>query len=255
MSGHSKWSKIKRQKAADDKTKGRIFSKLGREIAVSAREGGGDPTFNPRLRTAIAAAKAENMPSANIERAVQRGTGALPGVSFEDVAYEGFGPGGAALYLQCVTDNTNRTVAEVRHMIEKAGGNLGTSGSVAWMFDRRGVLFVDAERFDAEAVLDCALAAGAEDFSTEDGMHVVYTAVADFHKVQEGLGEAGIDIEQAELAMFPTTTIPVEGREAERLLRLVADLEDHDDVMRLYANFEVDDAVLEAAHPSSSADF
>jgi YebC/PmpR family DNA-binding regulatory protein len=246
LAGHSKWSKIKRQKAADDKTKGRIFSKLGREIAVSAREGGGDPTFNPRLRTAIAAAKAENMPSANIERAVQRGTGALPGVSFEDVAYEAYGPGGAALYLECVTDNTNRTVAEVRHLIEKAGGNFGTSGSVAWMFDRKGQILVDAERFDEEAVLECALAAGAEDFGTEDGMHVVTTEVVDFHTVQEALDEAGIDIEQAVLAMLPTTTIPVEGREAEKLLRLVANLEDHDDVMKLYANFEVDDAVLES---------
>ncbi|TFG66209.1 MAG: YebC/PmpR family DNA-binding transcriptional regulator [Gemmatimonadales bacterium] len=246
MSGHSKWSKIKRQKAADDKTKGRIFSKLGREIAVSAREGGGDPAFNPRLRTAVAAAKAENMPAANIERAVQRGTGALPGMRFEDVAYEGYGPGGVALYLECVTDNTNRTVAELRHLIEKAGGNLGTSGSVAWMFDRKGLVFVDAERFNEEAVLEVVLAAGAEDFSTEDGMHVVSTAVSDFHTVQEALSKGGIDVEQAEFAMIPTTTIPVEGREAESLLRLVADIEDHDDVMKLYANFEIDDAVLEA---------
>lgn len=245
MAGHSKWSKIKRQKAADDKTKGRIFSKLGREIAVSAREGGGDAGFNPRLRAAIAAAKAENMPAVNIERAVQRGTGALPGVTFEDVAYEGYGPGGAALYLECVTDNTNRTVAELRHLIEKAGGNLGTSGSVAWMFDRKGLVFVDADRFDEEKVLEVALSAGAEDFSTEDGMHVVSTAVTDFHTVQEALTEGGIGIEQAGLAMIPSTTIPVEGREAERLLRLVADLEDHDDVMKLYANFEVDDAILE----------
>jgi len=246
LAGHSKWSKIKRQKAVDDKTKGRIFSKLGREIAVSAREGGGDAGFNPRLRAAIAAAKAENMPAANIERAVQRGTGALPGVTFEDVAYEGYGPGGAALYLECVTDNTNRTVAEVRHLIEKAGGNLGTSGSVAWMFDRKGLVFVDAGRFDEEKVLEVALSAGAEDFSTEEGMHVVSTAVTDFHTVQEALTEGGIGIEQAELAMIPSTTIPVEGREAEKLLRLVAHLEDHDDVMKLYANFEVDDAVLEA---------
>lgn len=246
MAGHSKWSKIKRQKAADDKTKGRVFSKLGREITVAAREAGGDPTFNPRLRTAIVAAKAENMPATNIERAIQRGTGALPGQTFEDVVYEGYGPGGAALYLECVTDNTNRTVAEVRHLIEKAGGNLGTSGSVAWMFDRKGQVLVDAEKFDEETVLECALSAGAEDIRTEDGMHVLLTAVADFHTVREALGENGIEIEQAGLAMLPTSTMPVEGRAAERLLRLVADLEDHDDVMKLYANFEVDDAVLEA---------
>jgi len=246
LAGHSKWSKIKRQKAADDKTKGRIFSKLGREIAVAAREAGGDPTFNPRLRTAVSAAKAENMPAANIERAIQRGTGALPGQSFEDVVYEGYGPGGAALYLECVTDNTNRTVAEVRHLIEKAGGNLGTSGSVAWMFDRKGQVLIDAERFDEESVLECALSAGAEDFRTEDDMHVVLTAVADFHTVQDALSGGGIEVAQAELAMFPSSTMPVEGRAAERLLRLVAALEDHDDVMKLYANFEVDDAVLEA---------
>lgn len=255
MSGHSKWSKIKRQKAADDKTKGRIFSKLGREITVSAREGGGDPSFNPRLRSAIVAAKSENMPAANIERAIQRGTGALPGVSFEDVVYEGYGPGGAALYLECVTDNTNRTVAEVRHMIEKAGGNLGTAGSVAWMFDRKGLIFVDVERYDEETVLEFALAAGADDFNTEDGMYVLSTAVADFHTVQDSLDRGGIEIEHAELAMIPTTAIPVEGREAEKLLRLVADLEDHDDVMKLYANFEVDDAVLDAVRPSSSTGF
>lgn len=246
MAGHSKWSKIKRQKAADDKTKGRIFSKLGREIAVAAREGGGDPGFNPRLRTAISAARAENMPAANIDRAVQRGTGALPGMSFEDVVYEGYGPGGAALYMECVTDNTNRTVAELRHMIEKAGGNLGTAGSVAWMFDRTGQVLVDAERYDAETVFECALAGGAEDFRTEDGMYVIHSPVAEFHTVQEALAAGDIDIEDAELAMLPNSLTPVEGREAERLLKLVAGLEDHDDVMKLYANFEVDDAVLEA---------
>ena len=150
------------------------------------------------------------------------------------------------IHLECVTDNTNRTVAELRHLIDKAGGNLGTSGSVAWMFDRKGLVFVDADRFDEEKVLEVALSAGAEDFGTEDGMHVVSTAVTDFHTVQEALTEGGIGIEQAGLAMIPSTTIPVEGRQAERLLRLVADLEDHDDVMKLYANFEVDDAILEA---------
>jgi YebC/PmpR family DNA-binding regulatory protein len=246
VAGHSKWSKIKRQKAADDKTKGRIFSKLGREIAVAAREGGGDPGFNPRLRTAILAARAENMPAANIDRAVQRGTGVLPGMSFEDVVYEGYGPGGAALYMECVTDNTNRTVAELRHMIEKAGGKLGTAGSVAWMFDRRGQVLVDAERYDEEAVLECALSGGAEDLRTEEGMFVILTPVADFHTLQEALNTSEIQIEQAELAMLPNSTTPVEGKEAERLLKLVAGLEDHDDVMKLYANFEVDDAVFEA---------
>jgi YebC/PmpR family DNA-binding regulatory protein len=245
LSGHSKWSKIKRQKAADDKTKGRVFSKLGREIAVAAREGGGDAEFNPRLRTAIAAAKAENMPAVNVERAIQRGTGDLPGMQFEEVAYEGYGPGGAALYLECVTDNTNRTVAEVRHLIDKAGGNLGTAGSVAWMFERKGQIVIDAGRFDEVDVLEAALAAGAEDLGTDDGMHVVTTSVQDFHTVQEALAKRSIEIEQAGLAMLPTSTIPVDAGDARRLLRLVESLEDHDDVMKLYSNFEVDDAVYE----------
>jgi YebC/PmpR family DNA-binding regulatory protein len=245
LSGHSKWSKIKRQKAADDKTKGRVFSKLGREIAVAAREGGGDAEFNPRLRTAIAAAKAENMPAVNVERAIQRGTGALPGMQFEEVAYEGYGPGGAALYLECVTDNTNRTVAEVRHLIDKAGGNLGTAGSVAWMFERKGQIVVDAARFGEVDVLEAALAAGAEDLGTEDGLHVVTTSLQDFHTVQDALAKRDIEVEQAELAMIPTSTIPIDGGDARRLLRLVESLEEHDDVMKLYSNFEVDDAVYE----------
>lgn len=246
MAGHSKWSKIKRQKAADDKAKGRLFSKLGREIAVAARDGGGDPDFNPRLRTAIDAAKAENMPANNIERAIQRGTGELPGMSYEEVVYEGYGPGGAALYLECVTDNTNRTVAELRHLIDKAGGNLGTSGSVAWMFERKGQIYVDASRYDAEALLEAALAAGAEDLEIGEDVHVVSTPVQDFHTVQAGLTEQGVAWERAALEMIPGSTMPVAEADAGRLLRLVSDLEEHDDVMNLYTNFEVDDAVLEA---------
>lgn len=246
MAGHSKWSKIKRQKAADDKAKGRLFSKLGREIAVAAREGGGDADFNPRLRTAIDAAKAENMPAVNIERAILRGTGDLPGMSFEEAVYEGYGPGGAALYVECVTDNTNRTVAELRHLIDKAGGNLGTAGSVAWMFERKGQIYIDAERYDEVSLLEAVLAAGAEDLETEDGTHVVTTSVQEFHTVQDALDERGIDIERAELARIPTSTMPVAGADAARLVRLVGDIEDHDDVMNLYTNFEVDDAVLEA---------
>jgi len=246
MAGHSKWSKIKRQKAAEDKAKGRLFSKLGREIAVAAREGGGDPDFNPRLRTAIDTAKAENMPAANIDRAIRRGTGDLPGASYEEAIYEGYGPGGAALYIECVTDNTNRTVAELRHLIDKAGGNLGTAGSVAWMFERKGQIYVDAARYDEESLLEAVLGAGAEDLETDDGTHVVTTPVQEFHRVQDALQARGIEIERAELAMIPTSAVPVAGGEAGRLVRLVSDIEDHDDVMNLYTNFEVDDAVLEA---------
>jgi YebC/PmpR family DNA-binding regulatory protein len=241
LSGHSKWAQIKRQKAVNDQTRGKRFSKLGREIAVAARQGGGDPSFNPRLRTAIANAKAENMPAANIERAVQRGTGALPGVTFEEVTFEGYGPGGVAMYLECVTDNNNRTVAEIRHIMNKMGGNLGQSGSVAWMFERKGQVYLDAGRYDEELALELALAAGAEDVRTEDGVHVLTTSVADFHAVQDALREQGVDFEEAELAMLPSTTVEVKGREAVKLMKLVTALEEQDDVLKLYSNFEVDD--------------
>jgi YebC/PmpR family DNA-binding regulatory protein len=241
LSGHSKWAQIKRQKAVNDQTRGKRFSKLGREIAVAARQGGGDPSFNPRLRTAIANAKAENMPAANIERAVQRGTGALPGVTFEEVTFEGYGPGGVAMYLECVTDNNNRTVAEIRHIMSKMGGNLGQSGSVAWMFERKGQIYLDAGRYDEELALESALAAGAEDVRTEDGVHVLTTSVADFHAVQDALREQGVDFDEAELAMLPSTTVEVKGREAVKLMKLVTALEEQDDVLKLYSNFEVDD--------------
>jgi len=240
LAGHSKWAQIKRQKAVNDQARGKRFSKLGREIAVAARQGG-DPTFNPRLRTAIANAKAENMPQANIDRAVQKGTGELPGMTFEETTYEGYGPGGVAIFLECVTDNTNRTVAEIRHIMSKGGGNLGQSGSVAWMFERKGQIYLDAGRYDEEVALESALAAGAEDMTTEEDLHVLTTSVAEFHVVQDALDERGIEIDEAELALLPTTTVKVEGREADRLLKLVSALEEQDDVIKLYSNFEVDD--------------
>jgi len=240
LAGHSKWAQIKRQKAVNDQARGKRFSKLGREIAVAARQGG-DPTFNPKLRTAIANAKAENMPQANIDRAVQKGTGELPGMTFEETTYEGYGPGGVAIFLECVTDNTNRTVAEIRHIMSKGGGNLGQSGSVAWMFERKGQIYLDARQYDEESALESALAAGAEDMTTEEGLHVLTTSVADFHVVQDALEQRGIEIDEAELALLPTTTVRVEGREAERLLKLVEALEEQDDVIKLYSNFEVDD--------------
>jgi len=241
LAGHSKWSQIKRQKAVNDQARGKMFSKMGRELAVAARQGGGDPNFNPRLRTAIANAKAENMPQANIDRAVQRGTGELPGMVFEETTYEGYGPGGVAIFLECVTDNTNRTVAEIRHIMSKGGGNLGQNGSVAWMFERKGQVYLDGERYDEEVALESALGAGAEDMRTEDGVHYLTTSVADFHVVQDGLREHGIEFEEAELALIPTNTVKVEGREAEKLIKLVTALEEQDDVLKLYSNFEVDD--------------
>jgi YebC/PmpR family DNA-binding regulatory protein len=246
LAGHSKWAQIKRQKAANDQARGKRFSKLGREIAVAARQAGGDPNFNPRLRTAIANAKAENMPAANIERAVKRGTGALPGMIFEESTYEGDGPGGVAIFLECVTGNTNRTVAEIRYIMSKLGGNLGQSGSVAWMFERKGQIYLSADRYDENAGLESALAAGAEDIRTEDGVHVLTTSAGDFHAVQDALRERGIEFEEAELALLPMNTVKVEGREAERLLRLVGALEEQDDVLKLYANFEVDEEAFAA---------
>lgn len=246
MAGHSKWAQIKRAKAVTDAARGRAFGKMGREIAVAARLGGGDPNFNSRLRTAIASAKAVNMPASNIERAVQRGTGELPGMSFEETTYEGYGPGGVALLLECVTDNTNRTVADIRHRIEKSGGNLGQTGSVGWMFERKGQIYVDAGRYQEDAVFESAITAGAEDLATEDDTHVLTTAVADFHVVQDALRDDGIEIAEAELAYLPNNTIRVEGKEADRLLRLIEDLEEHDDVMKLWANFEVDDEAFAA---------
>ena len=201
MAGHSKWSKIKRQKAVTDKAKGKLFSKLGREIAVAAREGGGDPDFNPRLRTAIDNAKGQRMPTENIERAIRRGTGDLPGASYEEVTHEGYAPGGAALYLECLTDNPRRTLAELRHLLDKRGGNLGQSGSVAWMFERKGQILVSADRSDEEATLDAALEAGAEDFEADDGMYVVTTGAGDFHDVLASMRAAGIAVAEADLAM------------------------------------------------------
>jgi YebC/PmpR family DNA-binding regulatory protein len=242
LAGHSKWAQIKRQKAANDRARGRLFAKLGREIAVAAREGGRDPAFNPRLRTAIENAKAQNMPNDNIERAIERGTGELPGVSYESVTYEGYGPGGAALFVECLTDNARRTVAEIRHLFDKSGGNLGRDGSVAWMFERKGQLYVDASRHGEEEVLEAALLGGAEDLRREGNEFVVTTAPSDFHAVQEALRDQGVEIREAELAMLPASTLRVEGREAERLLDLVALLEDHDDVQNVYSNFDVEES-------------
>lgn len=250
MSGHSKWAQIKRQKAANDKARGKLFSKLGREIAVAAREAGGDPDFNPRLRTAVENAKAQNMPNENIERAIKRGTGELPGVSYETATYEGYGPGGAALFLECLTDNARRTVAEIRHLLEKRGGNLGRDGSVAWMFERKGQIYVDATRYVEDAVLEAALEAGAEDIRREDDTFVVTTDPTEFHAVRQGLRDRGVEIQEAELAMIPAATMKVEGREAERLLELMSRLEEHDDVQKVYSNFDIDEsawAALEAA--------
>ncbi len=242
MAGHSKWAQIKRQKAVNDKARGRLFAKLGREIAVAARVGGGDPNFNPRLRLAVDNAKAQNMPNENIERAIRRGTGDLPGTSFEEITYEGFAPGGVALFVECLTDNANRTVAELRHLLDKKGGNLGQAGSVAWMFERKGQIYLDAQRCGEEEALEAALEAGAENLETEDGTFVVTTAATDLHAVQERLLAAGLPVQEAELAMVPTTTVRVQGREAEKVIDVLTALDEHDDVQRVYSNVDLEEA-------------
>ncbi|RMH20737.1 MAG: YebC/PmpR family DNA-binding transcriptional regulator [Gemmatimonadetes bacterium] len=246
MAGHSKWAQIKRKKAANDAKRGAQFTKLIREITVAAREGGGNPDFNPRLRLAVDTAKAANMPADNIERAIKKGTGELEGVSYEEVAYEGYGPGGVALYIEALTDNQNRTVADVRHILGKHGGSLGTSGSVAWQFDRKGQIYVSAERYTEEAVFEAAIEAGAEDVEQSGDEFVVTTEVAAFHEVQQGLKAAGIEFERAELAWIPQNEVRVEGKDAEKLVRLIEALEDSDDVQQVYSNADIDEAVLAA---------
>lgn len=244
MAGHSKWSQIKRKKAAEDSKRGKLFGKLIREITVAAREGGGDPDANPRLRLAIDGAKAANMPKDNIEKAIQRGTGELPGSSFEEVTYEGYGPGGVAIFVEAVTDNTNRTVADIRRLLERHGGNLGRDGVVAWNFERKGQLFIDARRYDEEVALEAALEAGAEDLAREGDTYLVTTDVSSFHSVQDALRARAIDVVEATLAMIPKTTVRVDGRDAEKLLGLLEALEDQDDVQNVYSNLDIDEAVL-----------
>jgi YebC/PmpR family DNA-binding regulatory protein len=247
VAGHSKWAQIKRKKAANDAKRGKLFTSLIREITVAARSGGGDPNFNPRLRLAIDNAKAANMPADNIERAIKRGTGELEGVDYEEISYEGYGPGGVALYIETLTDNGNRTVAEVRHALNKHGGSLGTAGSVAWQFERKGQIYIDASRYDEEALMMAALEAGAEDMQREDETYVVSTDPASFHGVQDALRERGIVFEQAELAMVPKAMVEVAGAEAQRLVRLLEALEDLDDVQKVWSNADIDEEALAEA--------
>ena len=240
MAGHSKWKQIKRKKAVTDARRGAHFTKLIKEITVAARAGGGDPAGNARLRTAIDTAKAANMPLDNIERAVKKGTGALEGVQYEEITYEGYGPGGAAILIEVTTDNANRTVADIRHIFSKHGGNLGASGSVAWMFDKRGQIYIDAARCDEDAAMEAALEAGAADFVRDGDQYIVTTGVTDLHAVQEGLKGRGVVTESAEVAMIPKSTVKVEGRNAETLVKLMEALEEHDDVSKVSSNFDVD---------------
>ncbi|HET6579431.1 MAG TPA: YebC/PmpR family DNA-binding transcriptional regulator [Gemmatimonadales bacterium] len=247
MAGHSKWKQIKRKKAVTDARRASSWTKVIREITVAARSGGGDPGGNPRLRTAIDAAKAVNMPFDNIDRAVKKGTGELEGSVYEELTYEGYGPGGAAIIIEATTDNPNRTVAEIRHAFSRNGGNLGATNSVAWMFDRKGQIYLDAARSDEDDTLEAALDAGAEDFVREGDQYVVTTAPAAFHAVQDALRAGKLAIDSAELTMVPKSTVRVEGADAERILRLMEVLEELDDVSRVSSNFDIDAAQLAEA--------
>ena len=247
MAGHSKWKQIKRKKAVTDSRRASAWTKLIREITVAAKAGGGDPGGNPRLRLAIDVAKAANMPNENIERAIKKGTGELEGATYEEVTYEGYGPGGTALYIEGSTDNANRTVAEIRHAFSRNGGNLGATNSVAWMFDRKGVLTIDATRHEEDQALEDALEAGAEDFVREGEQYLVYTATTALHAVQEALVTKGYQIEAAEIAMLPQNTVKVEGAEADRLLKLIDALEELDDVSKVFSNFDIDASQLSEA--------
>jgi YebC/PmpR family DNA-binding regulatory protein len=240
VAGHNKWKQIKRKKAVTDARRGAHFTKLIKEITVAARGGGGDPAGNARLRTAIDTAKQANMPLDNIERAVKKGTGALEGVQYEEITYEGYGPGGAAILVDVTTDNPNRSVGDIRHIFAKHGGNLGAAGSVAWMFDKRGQIYVDAARHEEDTVMEAALDAGATDFVREGDQYVVSTGTTDLHAVQEALKARRIAPESAEIAMIPRSTVKVEGKNAEVLVKLMEALEEHDDVSRVSSNFDVD---------------
>jgi YebC/PmpR family DNA-binding regulatory protein len=246
VAGHSKWKQIKHKKAAQDAKRGAAFTKLIKEITVAARQGGGDPDANARLRTAIENAKAANMPADNIERAIKKGTGELEGVIYEEATYEGYGPGGAAILIHVTSDNLNRTVASIRHLFSKNGGNLGAPGSVAWMFDKKGQLYLEAPRYPEDTLLEAALDAGAEDFATEAEQHVVTTDASQLHIVRDALERDGFAVTEAEIAMIPQSTVTVEGKDAEQLLRLADALEEHDDVSKVFSNFDIDQETLAA---------
>ncbi|HIF93944.1 MAG TPA: YebC/PmpR family DNA-binding transcriptional regulator [Myxococcales bacterium] len=245
MSGHSKWSTIKRKKGALDAKRGKIFTKLIRELQTSARIGGGEPDSNPRLRLVIDKAKAANMPKDNITRAILKGIGGGEGEAFEEAVYEGYGPGGTAILIETLSDNKNRTVGDVRHALSKNGGNLGASGCVAYLFEKRGLLVYEGEDLDSDALLEAALEAGAEDVIEGDGLCEVVTVSSEFHAVQQSLGEKNFEAATAELTMQPSTTVKLEGKEAEQMLRLADALEDLDDVQNFYANFDISEEELE----------
>ena len=247
MSGHSKWSSIKHKKAATDAKRGKIFTKLIKEITVSARMGGKDPDANPRLRTAIAAGKAANMPQDNIERAILKGAGELEGVTYDEVTYEGYGPGGVALLLEVLTDNKNRAVGEIRHLLTKHGGNLGSSNSVAWMFDKRGYLLVEKSAVDEEALMTATIEAGADDLRDEDGNWEILSTPEAFDAVAEAVRGLGVEPASAQVAMLPQNFVMLEGKSAQQMLKLIGALDELDDIRHVWSNFDIDDKEIEAS--------
>jgi YebC/PmpR family DNA-binding regulatory protein len=244
MSGHSKWHSIKHKKAATDAKRGKIFTKLIKEIAMAARLGGGDPDANSRLRKAVADAKAANMPADNIKRAIMKGTGQLEGVNYEEITYEGYGPGGVAVFVEIMTDNRNRTVAEIRHIFSKNGGNLGESGSVAWIFERKGYIVVDKEKASEDQLYDIILDAGAEDLKDDGSNWEIFTSPDDYEAVDQALQSAGIETVTSSISMVPQNTVKLEGKQAQQCLKLMETLEDHDDAQNVWANFDIDEEEL-----------
>tara|TARA_B100000809_G_scaffold36736_1_gene32185 strand:- start:281 stop:1024 length:744 start_codon:yes stop_codon:yes gene_type:complete len=244
MAGHSKWANIKHRKGAQDAKRGKIFTKIIKEITVAARLGGGDIDANPRLRKAVSNGKSNNLPIDKITRAIKKGTGELEGVSYEEVTYEGYGPGGVAIMMDIITDNKNRTVAEVRHLLSKYGGNLGENGSVAWVFDTKGQIILDRNTGEEDFVFEAALEAGADDFEADDGFYIVTTEPTVLMDVRDSLENAGYEIRSAEIEMVPKTLQKLEGKEAQSALKLMDALEDNDDINKLYSNFDVDENTI-----------
>lgn len=245
MSGHSKWATIKHKKSALDAKRGKLFSKIIREITTAAKMGGGDPGANPRLRTAVDTARAANMPLDNIERAIKKGTGELPGVTYEEVTYEAYGPAGVAIVIKVLTDNKNRTLSEVRHVLSRHGGNIGGAGSVAWQFKSCGIIHIAADKYPEDQALEMALEAGAEDFRKDGEIYEIRTEPAAFASVRSALGEKSVEILHSELTQTPQNTVTLSERDAEKVLKLIDGLEDLDDVQDVYANFDIPEAIME----------
>ncbi len=246
MSGHSKWATIKRKKAAIDAQRGKMFTKIIRELMTAARKGGGDPEANPRLRTAVGAARAVNMPRENVERAIKRGTGEIEGQMFEEMSYEGYGPGGVALYIDVLTDNKNRTVGEIRHTLTKNGGSLGEAGCVAWMFTLRGMITIPAAGRSEEDVMELVVDVGADDFTPAGEAFHIMTPPGDLFTIREALEKKGVEVTSAELTRVPQNTVKLVGKDAEAMIRLMEAIEDNEDVQRVSANFDIADELMES---------